>query len=122
MATDVNFRLRHNLATLLKDRSLTAAQLSRKTGVAKQVLSDWMSGVQPRKIEHLYAVARELGVSMESLCFAPSDQDLLAKDTSSVNISAGGPLLPEDMPEKVIFSPNEIRGRFEIYMRRISDD
>jgi transcriptional regulator with XRE-family HTH domain len=122
MATDVNFRLRHNLATLLKDRSLTAAQLSRKTGVAKQVLSDWMSGVQPRKIEHLYAVARELGVSMESLCFAPSDQDLLAKDTSSVNISAGGPPLAEEIPEKVIFSPNEIRGRFEIYMRRISDD
>lgn len=122
MPPDVNFRLRHNLLTLLKERGLTAAQLSRKTGIAKQVLSDWMSGVQPRKIEQLYMVARELGASIESLCFAKSDEELLGNGRGTVTPSAGGSSLPDEVFTKAIFSPDEIRGRFEIYMRRINDD
>ena len=122
MPPDVNFRLRHNLLTLLKERGLTAAQLSRKTGIAKQVLSDWISGVQPRKIEQLYMVAKELGGSMESLCFAQSEEDLLGNGRATVTPSAGGSSLPDEVFTKAIFSPDEIRGRFEIYMRRISED
>ncbi len=122
MATDASFRLRHNLPTLLKDRGITAAQLSRKTGVAKQVLSDWMSGVQPRKIEHLYAVARELSVSMESLCFAGSDDELLANGRSGF---AGVAKVATDSggggSGGMVISPDEIRGRFEIHLRRIED-
>jgi transcriptional regulator with XRE-family HTH domain len=121
MAEDLSFRLRQNLVTLLKERELTASQLSRKTGVAKQVLSDWMSGVQPRKIEQLYTVARELGVSIETLCFAQSDSELLGvKDhvTGAVGVSG----FSSDVLRGAVISPDEIRGRFEIYMRRISDD
>ena len=129
MATDVSFRLRHNLPTLIKDRAITAAQLSRKTGVAKQVLSDWMSGVQPRKIEHLYAVARELGVSMESLCFAGCDDELLAKGRSGfvgvaqVAADSGGGTRGGSSGGSggMVISPDEIRGRFEIHLRRIED-
>jgi transcriptional regulator with XRE-family HTH domain len=122
MPSDVNFRLRHNLLTLLKERGLTAAQLSRKTGIAKQVLSDWMSGVQPRKIEQLYMVAKELGVSMENLCFAKSEEELLGNGRGTVTQSAGGSSMPDEVFTKAIFSPDEIRGRFEIYMRRISEE
>lgn len=132
MATDVSFRLRHNLVTLLKDRNLTAAQLSRKTGVAKQVLSDWMSGVQPRKIEHLYSVAKALEVSMESLCFAPSENDLLSygrnapppKNTIPASITTHGGSFgsSDNQLNQTFFTPDEIRGRFEIHLRRISDD
>jgi transcriptional regulator with XRE-family HTH domain len=61
--------LRHELKRLLKKRELTAAELSRKTGVSKQVLSDWMAGVMPRNLVHLKVVADFLGVGVDLLCF-----------------------------------------------------
>jgi hypothetical protein len=81
-----------------------------------------MSGVQPRKIDQLYMVARELGVSMETLCFASSDEQLLGNSSGSMAPSTGGSGGSEEALAKAIFSPDEIRGKFEIYMRRISDD
>jgi hypothetical protein len=81
-----------------------------------------MSGVQPRKIDQLYMVARELGVSMETLCFASSDEQLLGNSSRSVAPPTGGSGGSEEAFAKAIFSPDEIRGKFEIYMRRISDD
>lgn len=111
------FRLRHNLAAVLRHRGMTAAELSRKTGVAKQVLSDWMAGVQPRKLEQLYAVARTLGVSMEALCFA--DAERLLKDARPIlggsvsDLGAGG-AKSDDL--------RELKGRYEVYLRRISDE
>ena len=129
LSSDVTFRLRHNLVILLKERGMTASQLSRKTGVAKQVLSDWMSGVQPRKIEQLYLVAKELGVSIETICFARSDEDLLAivANSSKSGFGAGGAAsvvlgVSGDGLKQGVISPDEIRGRFEIHLRRISDD
>ncbi len=114
MSLDVTFRLRQNLGTLLKERGLTASQLSRKTGVAKQVLSDWMSGVQPRKLEQLYLVAKTLGVSMDELCFGDPDKsatnDPAAQRVGTVVLPSAGA------------GPEEIKGRFEVYLRRISDD
>ena len=38
------FRLRHNLTDVLRRRGMTVAELSRSTGVAKQVLRDWTAG------------------------------------------------------------------------------
>lgn len=105
------FRLRHNLAAVLRARSMTAAELSRRTGVAKQVLSDWMAGVQPRKLEQLYLVAMTLGVSMEQLCFGESDTDLIsgAKPSGVASFDQLG-----DGTEL-----QELRGRYEIYVRRL---
>jgi transcriptional regulator with XRE-family HTH domain len=125
MTSKLTFRLRHNLATLLKERNLTAAQLSRKTGVAKQVLSDWLSGVQPRKIEHLYVVSRELGTSIETICFSQSDAELLAGLSASHSARTradGSSFLAHDtFSPAVLFSQNELKGRFDIYVRRITD-
>ncbi len=105
-----DFRLRHNLAAVLRARAMTAAELSRKTGVAKQVLSDWMAGVQPRKLEQLYVVSKTLGVSMEQLCFGESDADFVPNvKSSSASIGQAG-----DSSEL-----HELRGRYEIYVRRL---
>lgn len=108
---DGEFRLRHNLAAVLRARAMTAAELSRKTGVAKQVLSDWMAGVQPRKLEQLYVVAKTLGVSMEQLCFSDSDADFLSgtKPSGAAGLDQLG-----DGAEL-----QELRGRYEIYVRRL---
>ena len=130
LSSDVTFRLRQNLMTLLKERGMTASQLSRKTGVAKQVLSDWMSGVQPRKIEQLYLVAKELGVSIEAICFTKSEEELLgiisrssrqgyAAGSSGESASVG---MTGDLLKQAVISPDEIRGRFEVHLRRITDE
>lgn len=108
------FRLRHNLAAVLRARSMTAAELSRKTGVAKQVLSDWMAGVQPRKLEQLYVVAKTLGVSMDELCFGDPGKSV---PSSLVDQRVGTVVLPSGGA-----GPEEIKGRFEVYLRRISDE
>jgi transcriptional regulator with XRE-family HTH domain len=119
MMTTPVFRLRQNLALVLKERRITAAQLSRQSGIAKQVLSDWLAGVQPRKLEQLYAVARILKVNLEKLCFADSTQALLEteKETDKeadkeVNTASEGSSIHFD----------EIRGRFEVYLRRITGE
>lgn len=108
---DMTFRLRQNLAAVLRQKGMTAAELSRSTGVAKQVLSDWMAGVQPRKLEQLYLVAKTLGVSLEDLCFA-AENDLTKPKFNQLPIgaSAGGDGLAE------------LRGKYEVYLRRINDE
>lgn len=107
-----NFRLRQNLAAFLKHRGMTAAELSRKTGVAKQVLSDWMAGVQPRKLEHLYLVAQTLGVSMDLLCFARSPDDLLKAQNHP----------PPSSPSPANNDLHLLSGRYEVMFRKINDE
>jgi len=48
---------------------MTAAELSRRSGVPKQVLSLWLAGVEPRKLSHLKKVATVLGTTIDALCF-----------------------------------------------------
>ena len=121
-ANSLEFRLRHNLAALLRARGMTAADLSRKTGVAKQVLSDWMAGVQPRKLEQLYPVARTLGVSMEELCFATPESDLVVAfpgrssddGISRTKVTGAGATGSDGV--------HELKGRYEVYLRRLTDE
>lgn len=68
----MEFILRKVLERRLKETGMTAAQLARRTGVAKQVLSDWLAGAAPRNLTQLKAVAVELRVSVDELCFGPS--------------------------------------------------
>lgn len=63
--------LKERLQQLLGQHAWTAAELARRSGVPKQVLSLWLSGVEPRKISHLKSVARTLGVTVDELCFLP---------------------------------------------------
>ncbi len=68
------FNLKERLKHLLAVRGWTAAELSRRSGVPKQVISLWMSGVEPRKISHLKGVATALGTTIDELCY-PSTAD-----------------------------------------------
>lgn len=61
--------LKRVLKDLLKESGLTAAALSRKCGVPRSVLSDWMAGSRPRNVQQLKCVADHFGVSLEWLCF-----------------------------------------------------
>ncbi len=67
----ISIVLKERLQEFLKQNAWTAAELSRRSGVPKQVLSLWLSGVEPRKISHLKSVARTLGVTVDELCFLP---------------------------------------------------
>ncbi len=66
---NLTVNLKHQLKYYLELRNITAAELSRKTGVSKQVLSLWLSGAMPKKIDQIKAVAEVLGVTIDHLCF-----------------------------------------------------
>ncbi|MBM4253844.1 MAG: helix-turn-helix transcriptional regulator [Deltaproteobacteria bacterium] len=61
--------LRKRLKTELDYQSMTAADLARKTSVPKQVISDWLAGVMPRRLDHLKRVAHALSLTIDELCF-----------------------------------------------------
>ena len=63
------FILRQELKRHLKNQSLTASELSRKTGVSKQVISDWLAGVMPRNLMQVKSVSTFLGLPIDTLCF-----------------------------------------------------
>lgn len=68
----MSLKLKEQLRSLLKANDMTAAQLSRKAGVSKQVLSNWLSGEHPRKIEDVRKVAQVFSLSLDELLFAES--------------------------------------------------
>ena len=61
--------LKEQLRFLLEQKGMTAAQLSRKSGVSKQVISVWLAGGSPKKIEQVKKVAAALDTSLDHLCF-----------------------------------------------------
>lgn len=61
--------LKKQLTLYLKTRGMTAAELSRKSGISKQVISIWLSGTEPRKISQVKKVASVLETSIDNLCF-----------------------------------------------------
>lgn len=72
------FQLKTQLKALLERHTLTAAELARRSGVPKQVLSLWLAGAEPRKLSQLKKVAEVLSVSVDELCFgrsSPPDPD-----------------------------------------------
>lgn len=66
-------KLKDNLLQLLRDSDWTAAQLSRKSGVSKQVLSQWLNGASPKNIDQIKAVASAFNTTVDRLCFGPTE-------------------------------------------------
>ncbi len=93
--------LKKQLALYLDNRGLTAAQLAKKAGVSKQVLSLWLAGGAPRKLEQVKAVADALGTTVDQLCFGAGVE-------KSAEESKGK--FPDD---------EWMSGKFEIKVRRI---
>lgn len=94
--------LKAQLRAYLAHKGLSAAELSRRTGVSRQCLSMWLGGASPKKIEHLKRVADELGTTIDHLCFGSGVVESL-----SVR-SAGGPPV--------------LSGVYELSLRRIALD
>lgn len=54
-------------AELLAKSNKTAYQVSKDTGIAQSVLSDWKTGRSKPKIDKLRKIAKYFGVSIEAL-------------------------------------------------------
>ena len=57
------------LRELVDANKLSVNRLSQATGVPTKTLYHWLAGQMPRKLDHLYAVAKSLNVSIEYLVF-----------------------------------------------------
>lgn len=99
----LHMNLKTQLRALLDKRGMTPAELSRKAGVSKQVISLWQSGAKPKNVEQVKAVADALGVTVDCLLFGNSDD---RETRTGVGLDA---LLGNDW----------ISGAFEIKIRRI---
>ena len=69
-----------NLKKLMEDRGVTAAVLSRATGIAKSSLSSWLAGRQPTLDESIVSLARFFGVSVERLITGEEPEVNLMKE------------------------------------------
>lgn len=94
--------LKSQLNLYLEKKELSAAQLAKKSGVSKQVISLWLNGGSPRKIQQIKLVADALGTTVDQLCFGTG----LLKSLDS----SGFENLPTD---------EWLSGLFEIKIRRV---
>jgi transcriptional regulator with XRE-family HTH domain len=95
--------LKTQLKSLLEHRDLSAAELSRKSGVSKQLISLWLAGGRPTKLEKLKAVAGALGVTVDHLCFGDSSQLHTRRD----------------LELEALLSEQWVSGVFEVRLRRL---
>ncbi len=93
--------LKQQLKLYLENREMSATQLSKKSGVSKQVISLWLSGGKPRNIEQVKSVAETLATSVDHLCFG-----------SGIHKATSGNFV--EMPDDGWFT-----GVFEIKVRKI---
>lgn len=61
----------NNLRRLLTDRKMSVAALSQQSGVPIKTIYHWLSGQQPRKMDHLFKICDLLDVSVEELFGRP---------------------------------------------------
>jgi transcriptional regulator with XRE-family HTH domain len=83
---------RGRLIQYLRASNLTAAELARRSGVSKQTISDWLSGVQPRSIPQLKKVADVFNVKLDDLLFesTPIEHGSKGLKESFGRVSSGG--------------------------------
>lgn len=94
--------LKSQLKFYLDHKGITAVQLSKATGVSKQVISLWLGGGSPRKLDQIKKVSDYFGISIDHICFGKG----LVKINDKNNL--------ESIPE------NEwVGGVFEVKFRRV---
>ena len=67
--------LKSQLKFYIALRGLTAAELSRRSGVSKQVLSSWLAGAEPKKISQVKKVCAALETSLDHLLYGTGQDD-----------------------------------------------
>lgn len=63
-----------NLAKLIKERGISARELSRQTGIAQSTLNNFLAGKSPSNPEQIHALAKFFGTSMEQILFSTDDR------------------------------------------------
>ena len=95
--------LSKQLKFFLKARNLTAAELSRRSKVSKQVLSLWTNGAAPKRVVQVKQVADALGTTVDNLLFGDG------KDLRSERVTELDALLGDGW----------VSGLFEVRFRRV---
>ncbi len=98
--------LKSKLSTLLKEHGVTATKLGKDCGIAKQVICDWLAGVQPRSLCKVKRVALYFGLSLDELCFGESIKTLSQEKKASSNQAAKDNLI--------------VCGIYELVLKKIS--
>ena len=95
--------LKEQLKKLLTAEGITLSELSRRSGVPKSSLSDWMSGRSPKNLKQVKSVANCFDVSLDSLCFGEQNLKTVEK---TVDLNS-------------ILNDGWVTGLFEVKLRRI---
>lgn len=80
--------LKKILKSLVKDRGVSIAHLSRATKVPLQTLHGWLQGSEPKNLRQVKAVADYLNVDLDYLCFGikpPQIADQLTEHKDEIN-------------------------------------
>lgn len=100
MACHGDMNLKNQLGLYLDEKDMTAAQLSRRSGVSQQVISQWLRGAEPKKLTQVKNVAEALSVSVDHLCF-------------------GDGLEASSLESDTLAGADWLSGLFEVKIRRI---
>jgi PAS domain S-box-containing protein len=68
-------RFKQQLKFYIKACDLRAAELARRAGISKQLVSNWLGGVPPRDCTKVKAVAEVFGVTIDHLMFGHGAED-----------------------------------------------
>jgi transcriptional regulator with XRE-family HTH domain len=67
-----------NLKMIMKERGLSAADLSRQTKIPKSTISEWLAGRQPKFDDAILRLSKVLNVSVETLLTGSApDEDIV---------------------------------------------
>ncbi len=82
------------LRELMKDRKVTAKEISDKTGISQSTISEWLGSRTPRFSEDVLKVAQFFGVSLEFLLSGAEKEERIVNEvigngTDFVSIHSG---------------------------------
>lgn len=103
ISEEQTMNLKKQLNFYLTARGMTAAELSRKSGVSKQVLSLWSSGAKPKNVEQVKKVADVFNVTLDNFLFGIGE-DISSAKTNEIS---------------ALFGEEWVSGVFEVKFRRI---
>lgn len=82
-------KLQSTLKRLMEERQISIRSLSKKTGVPHTTISFWLRRGGGGKPEHIRAVARFFGVSMETLLFGEDAQAITFENVATQEMFEG---------------------------------
>lgn len=82
-------QLQKVLDKLIKDRGISARELSRQTKIPQSTINNFLSGKGPHKPDQVLVLAQYFGTSMEYLLFGEDSKQPTLDDVMTENIFSG---------------------------------